>query len=81
MTTLILKLKLSHYMPRRSLGGKEYSSYLFTNSVLDGVSGQRHAPAALYPQGKDPRYPLYTQPVWTQKFEEKSFRLCRGSNL
>jgi hypothetical protein len=23
-----------------------------------GVSGQRHAPAALYPRGKDPRYPL-----------------------
>jgi hypothetical protein len=23
-----------------------------------GVSGQRHAPAALYPWGKDPRYPL-----------------------
>jgi hypothetical protein len=24
-----------------------------------GVSGQRHAPAALYPWGKDPRYPMY----------------------
>jgi hypothetical protein len=24
-----------------------------------GVSGQQHAPAALYPRGKDPRYPLY----------------------
>jgi hypothetical protein len=24
-----------------------------------GVSGQRHAPAALYPRGKDPWYPLY----------------------
>jgi hypothetical protein len=23
-----------------------------------GVSGQRHAPAALYPWGKNPRYPL-----------------------
>jgi hypothetical protein len=23
-----------------------------------GVSGQRHAPAALYPWGKDPRYPF-----------------------
>jgi hypothetical protein len=23
-----------------------------------GVSGQRHAPAALYPRRKDPRYPL-----------------------
>jgi hypothetical protein len=24
-----------------------------------GVSSQHHAPAALYPRGKDPRYPLY----------------------
>jgi hypothetical protein len=24
-----------------------------------GMSGQCHAPAALYPRGKDPRYPLY----------------------
>jgi hypothetical protein len=24
-----------------------------------GVSGQHHAPAALYPRGKNPRYPLY----------------------
>jgi hypothetical protein len=24
-----------------------------------GVSGQRHAPAALYPRWKDPRYPMY----------------------
>jgi len=28
-------------------------------SALHGVSGQRHVPAALYPRGKDPRYPLY----------------------
>jgi hypothetical protein len=45
-----------------------------------GVSGQRHAPAALYPRGKDPRYPLNRrleagwtpEPVCTQKLEEKS---------
>ena len=34
-----------------------YSSTLSLTSVLDGVSGQRHAPAALSP-GKT-RYPLY----------------------
>jgi len=39
-------------------GGEEVSSYSFLTSALDGVSGQRHAPAALYPRGKDPRYPL-----------------------
>jgi hypothetical protein len=27
-----------------------YNSYSFSTSVLDGVSGERHAPAALYPQ-------------------------------
>jgi hypothetical protein len=43
-----------------------------------GVSGQRHAPAVLYPRGKDLRYPLNRrlggapEPVWTQGLEEKS---------
>jgi hypothetical protein len=49
-----------------------------------GVSGQRHAPAALYPRGKGPRYPLDRRlggPVWTQGLEEKSSAPCRGSNL
>jgi hypothetical protein len=40
-------------------GERRYSSYSFLTSALDGVSGQHHAPAALYPRGKDPRYPLY----------------------
>jgi hypothetical protein len=51
------KVKQSLYTPWRRLGGEEYSSYSFTTSALDG--GQHHAPAALYPRGKDPRYPLY----------------------
>jgi hypothetical protein len=41
-----------------------------------GVSGQSHAPAALYPRGKYPRYPLAGWSpglVWTQRLEEKSF--------
>jgi hypothetical protein len=39
-----------------------------------GVSGQRHAPAALYPRGKDPRYPLDRRlgGSQTQGLEEKS---------
>jgi hypothetical protein len=28
---------------------KEYSFYSFLATAVDGVSGQRHAPAALYP--------------------------------
>jgi len=35
-----------------------YSSYSFTTSTLDGVIGQRHAQAALYPREKDSRYSL-----------------------
>jgi len=40
-------------MPRRPIGGEEVQ----LTSALDGVGGQRHAPAAL-PPGKT-RYPLY----------------------
>jgi hypothetical protein len=42
-----------------------------------GVSGQRHAPATLYPRGKNPRVPIgyeagwAPEPVWTQGLEEK----------
>jgi hypothetical protein len=42
-----------------------------------GVSGQHHAPAALYP-GKGPTVPIVQEagwapePVWTQRLEEKS---------
>jgi hypothetical protein len=38
-----------------------------------GVSGQRHAPAVLYPRGKDPPVPSRQEPIWTQGMEEKSF--------
>jgi hypothetical protein len=55
----------------------------FLTSALDGVSGQCHASAALYPQGKDPRYPLDRrlggpqELVWKQGLEKKIFCLCR----
>jgi hypothetical protein len=44
-----------------------------------GVSGQRHAPAALLPPGNGPSVPIVQEagwapePVWTQRLEEKSF--------
>jgi hypothetical protein len=44
-----------------------------------GVSGQRHAPAALLPPAKGPPVPIVQEagwvpePVWTQRLEEKSF--------
>ena len=49
--------------PRTGHEGPEveqrYSSTVSLTSALDGVGGQRHAPAAL-PPGKA-RYPLYTR--------------------
>jgi hypothetical protein len=51
-----------------------------------GVSGQHHAPAALYPRGKDPPVPIVQEagwapePVWTQRLQEKILCPCRGSN-
>jgi hypothetical protein len=51
-----------------------------------GLSGQRHAPAALYRPGKGLRVPIVQEAgwapelVWTQRLVEKSFSLCRGSN-
>jgi hypothetical protein len=47
------------------------------------VSGQCHAPAALYPWGKDSGTGGWVgpEPVSTQRLEEKSFFLCRGSNF
>jgi hypothetical protein len=44
-----------------------------------GVSGQRHAPAALLPPEKGPPVPIVQEagwapePVWTKRIEEKSF--------
>jgi hypothetical protein len=52
-----------------------------------GVSGQRHAPAALYHRGKDTRDPLCRRLGGpqnlneTQRLQETFFLLCRGSNL
>jgi hypothetical protein len=57
----------------------------FLASALYGMSGQRHAPAALYSRERTP-VPIgqeagwASELVWTQRLEEKSFGLCRGSS-
>jgi hypothetical protein len=50
-----------------------------------GVSGQYHAPAALYPQEKDPRYPLIGGWVGPRAgldagAKRKILYPCQGSN-
>jgi hypothetical protein len=43
----------------KALGGREGIAPTHSRPRHQmGVSGQRHAPAALYPQGKDSRYPF-----------------------
>jgi hypothetical protein len=44
------KVKLFRYRHVGAKGDRKYSSYSFLISALDGVSSQRHASAALYPQ-------------------------------
>jgi hypothetical protein len=51
-----VKVKQSRNTPTEAKG--EYSSYSFTTLAQDGVSGQGHAPAALYSREKDSRHPL-----------------------
>jgi hypothetical protein len=58
----IFKKNKSKAVPLRHAGAKQdrkYSSYSLLTSALDGVSGQRHTPSALYPRVKDPdpQYP------------------------
>jgi hypothetical protein len=56
--------------------GRRYSTYSFLTSTLDRVSGQRHAPAALYSQGKDPTISIgqearrASELVWTQRLQK-----------
>jgi hypothetical protein len=81
------KVKLSHYTPRRRLGNRSYSSYSFTTSALDGGEWSASRPGRALPSGKGPPVSIVQEagwapePVWTQRLEAKSFRLCRGSNL
>jgi hypothetical protein len=43
-----VKVKLSRNSYAGAKGERKFSSYSFATSALDGVSGQRHAPAVLY---------------------------------
>jgi hypothetical protein len=80
-------LKLSHYTPWRRLGERRYSSYSFSTSALDRGKWSASRPGRVLSPEKGPPIPIVQEagwapePVWTQRIEEKSFRLCRGSNL
>jgi hypothetical protein len=78
---------LSHYTPWRRLGGRRYSSYSFSTSALDVGEWSASLLSRALAQGKGPPVPIVqeagraSESVWTQRLEEKSYRLCRGSNL
>jgi hypothetical protein len=76
----------SHNTPMEAKGERIYSSYSFTTSAWYGVSGQRHASAALYPQEKTSG--THCTGGWVdlragQDTEARGKILCpcRGSNL
>jgi hypothetical protein len=78
---LKLKKKAVPLHVTEALEGGGGSSYSFLTSALDGVSRQRHAPAALYPLvpiGQEAGWP--PEPVWTQRLEEKSFASAGDRN-
>jgi hypothetical protein len=60
-------------------GEWKYSSTLPSTSALDGVGGQRHAPASL-PPGKA-RYPLYRRLGGTQGRSGRVRKIPHGDSI
>jgi hypothetical protein len=66
---------------------RSYSSYSFSTSALYESELSASRPGRALPPWKVPPVPIVQEagwapePVWTQRLEENSFRLCRGSNL
>jgi hypothetical protein len=64
-----------------------HSSYSFSTSALDGGEWWASRPGRALALRKGPPVPIVqeagwaSEPVWTQKLQEKLFCLCRGSNL
>jgi hypothetical protein len=77
-STPILKVNHSRYTPWMRLG---------EISALDMGEWSASRPGRASPTGKGPPVPIQQEsgkapePVWTQRLEEKSFRLCWGSTL
>jgi hypothetical protein len=77
-----VKVKQSHNTPMRAQRERRYSFYSFTSSVLDGDEWSASRPGRPLPPVPIVQEAGWTPgPVWTQKLEEKSSWLCRGSNL
>jgi hypothetical protein len=70
---LVVK-KLSCYHHAGAKGEMRFSSYSFLTTTLDGMSGQHHVPAALYPRKRTP-VPIEQEAelVCIERLEEKFF--------
>jgi hypothetical protein len=69
------------------LGGEEVLLLLIHDLGTTWGEWAASRPGRTLPPGKGPPVPIVQEagwapePVWTQRVEETSFRLCRGSNL
>jgi hypothetical protein len=65
---------------------RRYTSYSFSTSALDGGEWSASRRDRALAPAKGPPVPIVKEagwapePVWTQRLEEKSFRIYRGSN-
>jgi hypothetical protein len=71
----------------RHRGERKYSSYPFLTSALDSGEWSVSRPGRAVVLGRGPLVPTVQrlggvpELVWTQRLQEKSFRLCHGSKL
>jgi hypothetical protein len=83
--TLVDNYFTPQYIPEDN--SELHRSYSFSTSALDGVKWSASPPGLALPPGKGPPVPIVhetgwaPEPVWTQRLEEKSFLICRRSNL
>jgi hypothetical protein len=86
LTSRDVKVKQSHYTPWRRLGERRYSCYSSLTSALDGGEWSASRTGRALHLRKEPPVPIGQEAGWapesvmTQRLEEKSFYLCRGSN-
>jgi hypothetical protein len=80
-------LKQSHYTPWRRFVGEEIQLLLILDLGTRWGWVVSVTPRPCFTSWKEPPVPIgqetgwAREPVWTQRLEEKSFYLCRGSNL
>jgi hypothetical protein len=84
---LCIEAKLRHYMPWRYSGERRYSFHSFSTLILVGGEWSASGPGRALAPGKGPPGTHCTvgwmgpRALLDTEVQEKSFRLCRSSNL